>query len=134
MRKNRKVSLFKREKRVKAQMMMEVAALAAFIVAAILIMRLYIKRSLSGRFKLAMDELGADQYDPKKTKGSMTTKVTGVIDNTSKLKEYEDGAGNQIYDRMGNPVFGVETLTEFEQKIKRSGGEKLGVMGGDLFD
>ena len=53
-------------KRKQAQITMESAAILIIAMAALLVMGVYVKRGIQGRWKASIDEVG-DQYDPRQT-------------------------------------------------------------------
>lgn len=54
--------------RQSGQTVMEYVILIVIILAALLVMQVYMKRGISGRWQAAFDDIG-DQYDPLRTNG-----------------------------------------------------------------
>lgn len=63
----------------KAQTTLEYAVIAVVVVAALLAMQIYLKRSAQGRLRQLADELGP-QYAPGNTEGNSTIGYQGVTD------------------------------------------------------
>jgi uncharacterized protein (UPF0333 family) len=59
----------------RGQSLLEYSILLVIIIAAFIVMQIYIKRGFQGRWKTTIDELG-DQYDPNTTNSVFTYKMT----------------------------------------------------------
>lgn len=68
--------------RRKAQSALEYSVLLAIIVGAIVVMQIYIKRGVQGRFREATDDVG-EQFDPGHQVYSYETKSTSTIHETT---------------------------------------------------
>ncbi len=91
----------------KGQSALEYSVLLAIIVAAIVVMQIYIKRGVQGRLREATDDIG-EQYDP----GHQT--YERFSDSTSYVKEATttDGVTSQaiVQDMAGTPDGEQKTL------------------------
>ncbi len=65
----------------KGQSTLEYALVIAAVVAALVMMQIYLKRGLSGRFKASTDDIG-EQFDPQKFTSSYTTTSEGATTET----------------------------------------------------
>lgn len=81
----------------KAQSTLEYAVLIACIAAALVAMRIYIKRGIQGRVKDAADQIG-EQYSAKTT----TSKLTQTITNPEPVKI----TGTPVFIDVTDPVTG----------------------------
>jgi len=73
-------------KELRAQSTLEYAVVIACIVGALLAMQVYIKRAISGKLRLAADDIG-QQYDPKNTTTSASGMTTSIdSDVTTEVK------------------------------------------------
>lgn len=101
----------------KGQMSLEYAMLIACIVAGLIVMQAYIRRSISGRLKESSDQIG-EQYEPGATSGSIT--ITVNRDTSAEIVSNITGEGA---DRM---LQTTTTVTINEESETRSGEEFVG--------
>ena len=73
----------------RAQSSLEFAVVIAAVVVALLVMQVYIKRSLQGRLRQSADELSQQQYEPKNTVSDMT--ITQNSDITTDTNTEDTG-------------------------------------------
>lgn len=105
--------------RNKAQSVIEYAAVIFCIVAALLAMQTYIKRSLQGRLRQAGDNIG-QQYSPGNTAGwsrlDYSSKTTTTVETLSERQLYDKYGRDFDLDKDGIPneddVFGTETIAK----------------------
>jgi hypothetical protein len=62
-----------------AQSTFELSVLITVVLAALLVMGVYLKRGLQGRWKSSVDEMG-EQYDPWAMNGSITFRAGGTTE------------------------------------------------------
>lgn len=86
----------------RAQAIFEYAIMLACLVAAVLAMQVYIKRSMQGRLRQAADELG-QQYAPKETTGTHTYSYSGTTESSTKTLS-EAQAAVECAASKDNPV------------------------------
>lgn len=110
----------RRNTNYKGQSFIEYAAVTMCIVAALLGMQYYIKRSLQGRLRESADTIG-EQYAPRHTNSAITTTHTG----NSEIKTTEV---------LRDGKFGLETTIETDETTQRSGYENLDKFEKELFD
>lgn len=79
----------------RGQTTMEYALLAAVLVAALIGMQMYLKRSMGGRLRSAADSLG-EQYAPRHTTSNLTTTVSSTTTTTSTLRKDQAVDGAQV--------------------------------------
>jgi Flp pilus assembly pilin Flp len=100
--------------RQNGQSILEYAVITACIIAALVAMRIYIKRGISGGLKSAADQLG-EQYDPGNTESDITieqssdivTTVTTIdADNDTLKTESITTINNQLERRYGTEEVG----------------------------
>jgi uncharacterized protein (UPF0333 family) len=100
----------------KGQSAVEYSLLLAVVVAALIMMHIYFKRSVQGRMRESSDDIG-EQYDPGKQDYEVHTK------STSTMRETVDTTGKTVQsteDKSGNTV---------EQKTLRWGQTKTNDLG-----
>ncbi len=114
-----------------AQSTIEYAVLTACVVAALIGMQFYVKRSTQGRMKQAGDEIG-EAYEPKSANSAITTEVTSTITVDQALVPLTDG-GSPMIDDYGLPVYGIKSTTEMDEQTTKGGNEKLGSYESKLF-
>jgi len=73
-----------------AQSTLEYAVLIVCIVAGLLAMQIYIKRSIQGKLRGTADSMG-EQYDPKKTSSDITVTFKSEYETTMETKEDTQG-------------------------------------------
>ena len=105
--------------KARAQTTLEYAVIIAVIVAALLTMQVYIKRSLQGKLRSAADEIG-QQYDPKNTTGNFTIELSS--DMTTQVESEEEEGKRKT----------TTTVTTNSQEEKRYGSETVGPLGDEL--
>lgn len=99
----------------RGQSTLEYALLIAIVVAALLAIRIYMKRGVQGRLRSATDDIG-EQFDAKKTAYSYTTGRTGKVveEVTSGVSSTFAGKGEkgtaEIVTRKGTET--VDAWTE----------------------
>lgn len=104
----------------KGQSIIEYSVVAICVVAALLGMQYYIKRTIQGRFRESADAIG-EQYAPRHTNSTITTTHTG----NSEIETTE-------VSRDG--VFGLETTIKTDETTQRSGNENLDSFEKGLYD
>ena len=104
---------FFNKKQRRAQSTIEFTVLAMVVLGALLSAQVYFKRSIQGRWKASVDELGEELYDPRFTDSNITYKtlVNAKVDITT----VDDGSGywtmrsdqtNSINIRSGQSLIG----------------------------
>ena len=112
-----------------AQSTLEYAVIIVCLVAALLAMSVYLKRSVQGNLRKSADQLG-EQYEPRETTGSFTTtysnKNVNTVNTTSE-KQYNHDHGTNI-DFNGNGLTNDTNVfvTEATNELKRSNTEQSG--------
>jgi hypothetical protein len=89
----------------RAQSLLEYAVLTACIMAALMGMQHYLKRSIEGRIKQTADQIG-DPYDANNTNVVTFTNTTSMMDSASQPVNITSSVG---LDQYGRPVYGYET-------------------------
>lgn len=122
-------------KKNKAQSILEYAIMLACIVAALLVMQVYIKRGVQGKLRQAGDSFG-QQYDPKNTTSTNTMiykSTTSTIVNTKSEKDLNlDINENGVIE---DDVFATETESNLENETTtQTGNEKVGPIGKTLYE
>lgn len=108
------------------------------VVAAILGIQIFIKRSLQGRYKESADQIGG-QYAPGQARVNMITRIEPILIHNEpktiwlKYPEGHENAGKYIIDEFGLPVQGIETNTSYTEVIEKSGKEELDKFESSLF-
>lgn len=108
-----------RFKTIKAQSILEYAVIIAVVVAALLAMQIYVKRSFQGRFRQAADSIG-EQYAPKNT-DSLITDTFKSYSKTTVTTEEKDGKISSTTetvmpaDNPGEEPRNVQTRTGYEK-------------------
>ena len=136
----------------KGQTALEYAVLIAAVVAALLVMQMYLKRGVSGHIRRSADSIG-EQYHPRNTTGSMT--MTSQSDTTTTvltLNEPQLSGGvvcvdankddqcdcidlNGDGDCTDERVFGTVTQEDLKSGVTtRKGAELVDALGGDLWN
>ena len=115
---------------VRGQHLLEYAALIVVIIAALLAMRIYLKRGMSGQWRQAADSLG-EQYDPRHTTSDMNVVVSGTTTTTSELQF------DRVVDGKGTRADVVVTKSQIDaanpERTSRTGSENVDVLGNDLW-
>lgn len=107
------------------QTAVEYAVILTVVIAALITMQMYLKRSLSGQIRSAADSIG-EQYAPTKTTVDMTTTVSSKTTTTSVLKKQQDIGDSKTGDVM-------ETTTKVDaEKTTKTGSETVGALEGGL--
>jgi hypothetical protein len=92
---------------------MEYLMTVLVVIAALIAMRIYMKRSLAGYLRSASDSMGS-QYDPKDTKADVTTVQSSLTQTVSNLqKDYDLGKdvdGDGITDKADVMITTTTTL------------------------
>jgi hypothetical protein len=90
----------------RAQSLMEYAVLTACIMAALMGMQYYLKRSIEGRIKQTSDQIG-DPYDANDTNVVTVTTTTSTMTSTAQPVNITASTG--MNDPYGRPLWGYET-------------------------
>ncbi len=114
-----------------AQSTMEYAVLTACIIAALIGMQFYVKRSIAGRMKQAGDEIG-EAYEPKNVNSNIHTDIVSDNSITQKLVPL-NVEGGPLLDQYGQPVYGIKSTSQIEETTTRGGSETLGAYESKLF-
>ncbi|MBU4332800.1 hypothetical protein KKD20_06890 [Patescibacteria group bacterium] len=105
--------------KARAQTTLEYSVIISVIVAALLTMQVYIKRSLQGKLRSAADEIG-QQYDPRNTLSDITTSLISDVTTGVESKK-ENGK-----------LTTTTTVTINNQSETRYGDETVGPLGDRL--
>ena len=117
----------------RAQSMLEYSVIIACVIAALIGMQIYIKRGIQGRLQEVSDGIG-QQYAPTNITTNITTELTSDTTTNSTLipltypKDPEDPPeepAQPIEDEFGLSVYGIDTETEINETVTRSGSEEL---------
>lgn len=108
-------------------MTLEYAVLAAVIVAALTVMGVYVKRSLSGGIRAAADNLG-EQYAPTHTVGSSTLTISNETTTRSELLKDQDIGEPEPADVI------TTTTTIDRDETTRTGSEEVAAPSHDLWE
>ncbi|MCX5701732.1 MAG: hypothetical protein NTW64_01975 [Candidatus Omnitrophica bacterium] len=93
-----KVKLTNKDYKIRrAQSTVEYAMMIACLVAALVGMQMYVKRSLQGRFKNAADEIG-DQYSAIASRSSLTQTISQNVSITGEPEWFTDTATGKTYE------------------------------------
>ena len=104
----------------KAQSTLEYAILILVVVAALIVMQIYVKRGIQGRMRESSDQIG-EQYSPGYTTSNYTT-----TRNTSTRELFG-------VDENGTAVAG-QTLRQFKKdETNRSGSETVDILKNESF-
>ncbi len=112
-------------KGLRAQSTLEYAVVIACIVGALLSMQVYIKRAISGKLRLAADDIG-QQYDPRNTTtsaGGMTTSIDSNV--TTKVETETSTTDDEVLET-------TTTVTINSEEEKVYGSETVGPLGSSL--
>lgn len=116
-----------------AQSTIEYAILTACVVAALLGMQFYVKRSTQGRMKQAGDEIG-EAYEPLSVTSNIQTNITSNITVNQTLVQLTNATSKEpLVDQYGQPVYGIKSNTQISEDTERGGSETLGVFEKKLF-
>ncbi len=128
----------------KAQSFLEYSVLISCLIAAILGLQIFLKRTMQGRFREAADGIGG-QYAPQQSKLTINTVVDPItIDSvpTPVWVRYPNGtialngtdiSGDYIIDSYGLPVFGIESKTTYSETVTKEGTEEMDKFENSLF-
>lgn len=111
----------KKKRYISGQTILEYATLTVCVIAALLTMNVYVKRGMQGRLRQVADELGS-QYDPRSTESDEV--ITTLNSNVTTYVSTRQGADNRLET--------TTNITSVEEE-SRSGEERIGPMGTDLF-
>ena len=107
-------------------MTLEYAFVIAVAVAALIAMKIFVKRSVGGHLRNAADSVGP-QYDPKHTQSSFTsTNVNDTLTESTLHRDQVDPTGAKV-DVM------VTKTTLNQDDTTRTGNESVDVLGTDLW-
>ena len=114
----------------RGQTTLEYAVLTAIVAAALLTMRIYIKRGVAGHLRSAADSVG-EPYAPGQTTSNFTLSVTGKTTTVSELQR------DQVVDDKGTKADVIATTTTIDpgtpETTTRTGSETVGALGTDLW-
>ena len=110
----------------RAQSTLEYAMIVVILVAALIAMQIYIKRSMQGRLRAIADDLG-QQYAPKNTTSDIT--ITSESDQDTKVETIRQYNATKQADELKTTT----TITINKETDTRSGNETVGVLGSSLF-
>jgi hypothetical protein len=99
----------------RSQTMLEYSILLVIIIAALLVMQVYMKRGFQGRWKQAMDDVG-DQYDVESFNSSLRWTLNSTTESQLFAKPYTTNAGTI----NGLMTYRNDTSHIVEQKIGNS--------------
>lgn len=102
----------------KAQTALEYAVLIVCVVAALIAMQIYLKRSVSGRLRQQADSLGA-QYSPGHTTSTFTIISNSKVTATTVMDE-----GSGVSTSISNTEYAIETQSGTEN-VERLSTESL---------
>jgi predicted hydrocarbon binding protein len=108
----------------RAQSTLEYAMVVVIVVAALIAMQVYLKRSMQGRLRGIADELG-QQYAPKNTTSNITIKFNSDTETKTVTEETRDGKSKTTTTVTIKPE-SPETQTQ-------SGSETVGKLESSLF-
>lgn len=119
----------------RGQSTVEYVATVLIVTAALLAMRIYMKRGYSGYLRGASDSMGS-QYDPKNTTSNLVLETSGTTKTTANLlKDYDFG---KDLDGDGKPDTADVMVTKSEivspEEAKTRGWEEVGAMGNRLWN
>ena len=106
-----------------------------FVIAALIAMRIYIKRGYSGYLRGASDSMGG-QYHPKATTSDILLESFSNTLTTSNLQRNQ-ALGKDINDDGINDVADVmvtNTVTTTPEITRQSGTETIGPLGNNLWN
>jgi Flp pilus assembly pilin Flp len=107
------------------QAFVEYAVIIAVICAALLGMRIYVKRAMMGKMRQSAEEIGS-QYSPKSTSATTSIDVTPSSVTTPTLIPLKNNKGVAVTDIYGLPVYGIETTTVSNETTNRTHTESVG--------
>ncbi|MEW5894926.1 MAG: hypothetical protein AB1650_04100 [Candidatus Omnitrophota bacterium] len=101
------------QKNHKAQTMLEFTALITIVIGALIMVQVYFKRGIQGRWKASTDELSEELYDPflsdsnvlYRTASNAVVEITTIRDNTGFWTIREDQT-NSLDTRSGSTLIG----------------------------
>lgn len=108
----------------RGQAFIEYAMVIACIAAALMIMQIYIKRAVQGRFRESADSIG-EHYAPGRMNSEITITQTGSTIINTELKRDPDNPATKL---------GLETATVIDETTSRTGYENTGKFENKLFD
>ena len=108
----------------KAQSTLEYAVVIACICAALLAMRIYLKRGLQGKLRETADSLGS-QYEPGSTESDITITQYSNVDTNTTTEDKTDDKGTDTKDD-DTTYYETTTTTNIKESTEtRSGWEKV---------
>ena len=113
----------------RAQSTLEMAVLTVAIAAAVVGMQVYLKRGISGRWRDAIDSIGA-QYAPRQATSFITMTEQGTTRTVSSLQL---GNGPRGIDIMQTTVT-IDPTNDHPQQTTRTGEETVGPLTSSLWD
>lgn len=128
----------------RAQSFLEYAIVISCMVAAILGLQIFLKRTMQGRFREAADQIGG-QYAPQQSELTINTVVDPISISTNPAPvwlKYPPGTidkygnnigGDYIVDSYDLPVFGIDTSTTYSETVQKEGKEEMDRFETDLF-
>lgn len=105
----------KKIKLIKAQSVLEYAIVIVCLVAALIAMQIYIKRSMQGRLRETADSLGT-QYDPQNTTSDITMSQNSEVE--TEVETTEDKETGKTHTKT--------TVNLIKQEDKNYGNETVG--------
>ena len=110
----------KMQSRNNGQSTLEYTLLIAAFIAAIMLMKGYATRAMSGRLHEASNSISRQHYLPGEMESDITTTVTGETTTVTQLKKFPDP------DDPGQKYQGLETKVTTNEVTTKSGWEKSG--------
>lgn len=107
----------------------EYGVLLAIVVAALVAMQIFVKRSMVGRLRGAADSIG-EQYDPAHSQADITITVTN--DTVTESEVFQDQVIDPINGTIGDVL--VSTTTVNADQSQRTGSERIGPLGDNLWN
>lgn len=119
-----------RSLRFQGQVAIEFAVLVVIIIAALLVMQIYLKRGISGKLRRFADSIG-EQYDPRRTTSDITTVTASDVTTAAAPTDV-----NVLEN--GTPVGTLSFLTTIttinSSTTQRQGSETVEELGHDLWN
>ena len=121
--------------RLKAQSILEYTVLIMCVVAGLIAMQIYVKRSIEGRLRQASDEIG-EHYAPEATTADINitrNTLQEIGQELIPLRRREGGPQiRDTYTRL--PIYGIRSSVAINENITRSGSEETGEFESELFE